>query len=114
MWYIFYTTRSKIYIFYRGSSDFDDDESSADEGLDGDGLVVHIADGSEESDVEIIYSNLGVPDNTLDTFEGYHSNNTSFQANSVKSISPDLTNQNTLVEPSISSPSLAMNSGSLL
>jgi len=85
-------------IVDRGSSDFDDDESSADEGLDGDGLVVHIADGSEESDVEIIYSNLGVPDNTLDTFEGYHSNNTSFQANSVKSISPDLTNQNTLVE----------------
>lgn len=82
----------------RGSSNFDDDESSADEGLDGDGLVVGIADGSEESDVEIIYSNLGVPDNTLDTFEGYHSNNTSFQANSVKSISPDLTNQNTLVE----------------
>lgn len=85
-------------IVERGSSKFDDDESSADEGLDGDGLVVGIADGSEESDVEIIYSNLGVPDNTLDTFEGYHSNNTSFQANSVKSISPDLTNQNTLVE----------------
>ncbi|XP_071134623.1 reticulocyte-binding protein homolog 2a-like isoform X3 [Mytilus edulis] len=74
----------------KGSIDFEDSE---DEGLDGEGIVVGFAQDSDDSDVEIIYStgsHIEVPDNTLDTVEGFHSNDISVQTHSVKSLSPDL------------------------
>ncbi|CAC5376258.1 unnamed protein product [Mytilus coruscus] len=74
----------------KGSIDFEDSE---DEGLDGEGIVVGFAQDSDDSDVEIIYStgsHIEVPDNTLDTVEGFHSNDISVQTHSIKSISPDV------------------------
>lgn len=76
----------------KGSTEVDEGEGSVDDGLDGEGIVVGLAQGSDDSDVDIIYStgsHIGVPDNTLDTVEGFHSNDISVQTHSIKSVSPD-------------------------
>lgn len=75
------------------------DESSLDDGLDGEGIVVGLAQGSDDSDVEIIYSHTDVPDNTLEAMEISDSYKTSFKANSIKSVSSDIfKNEDSLVE----------------
>lgn len=80
------------YMVDKGSTEIDEGEGSIDDGLDGEGIVVGFAHGSDDSDVDIIYSassHFEVPDNTLEMVEGFHSNDISDQIYSIKSVSPD-------------------------